>query len=59
MEIPTFLSFSTWPSFVSKLCRVPAVRFAEGRTCKAKLGKRERFIKASEGDGLSSRRHQL
>lgn len=32
-----------------------SVRFAEKGTCKAKLVKQERFIKASEADGLSSR----
>ena len=31
------------------------VRFAEAGACKAKLVKQERFIKVSEGDGLSSR----
>ena len=34
------------------------VRFVEGGTCKAKLVKQERFIEASEADGLSSRWHQ-
>jgi len=35
------------------------VRFAEGGTHKAKIVKQKRFIKASEGHGLSSRWHQL
>ena len=34
------------------------VRFAEGGTRKAKLVKQKRFMKASEGDELSSKQHQ-
>ena len=36
-----------------------AVRFAEGSMHEAKLVKQKRFIKASEGHGLSSRWCQL
>jgi len=40
------------------LVDVLTVMFAQGGTCKAKLIKQERFIKASEEDRLSSRGRQ-